>query len=171
MKDKKNKLAEYLQNKIKEKNISMHEVYKRLDTVNADNNESLSYPAITMIFNGKRKKPQYETLKLLSKALGEPYSDLLRAAGYINEHDLEEVNSMLRSMLSPMFDNDVVDVLSDETMLEILESIMETKGQNRKELLRGLRTYSRGFVSESILYSKKNFLVKSYVYLSIQKDV
>lgn len=148
MESKKNTLSGYLKEKIEQKNISMYEVYKRLGGNYRQEGGSVSYPQITRIFNGKQTKPTHTTLKLLSKALGEPYSDLLKAAGYINQHDLEEVNSMLREMLSPMFEDDVVDVLCDETMLETLEAVMETKGERRGDLLRGLRTYARGFVSE-----------------------
>lgn len=146
----KSNLSKYLKEKIEEKNISMYEVYKRLGGNYKQEGGSVSYPQITRIFNGKQNNPTHTTLKMLSKALNEPYSDLLQAAGYINQHDLEEVNSMLRGMLSPMFEEDIVDVLCNETMLETLESIMETEGDRRQELLRGLRTYARGFVSEEI---------------------
>lgn len=143
-------LSEYLKTRIKEKNISMYEVYKRLGGNHRHEGGSISYPHLTQLFSGKRKKPQHETLKLLSKAMNVPYSDLLRAAGYINEHDLAEVNSMLSSMLAPMFDENVVDVLCDPVMIETLESILEAKTADRGELLRGLRTYARGFVAERI---------------------
>lgn len=146
--NKKSELSIYLKSKIEDKNISMYEVYKRLGGDHKFQTGGISYPQITRIFNGKQKNPRHETLKMLSKALNEPYSDLLRAAGYINEHDLAEVNSMLRDMLAPMFDDHVVDVLCDPVMIETLESILEAKEADRGELLRGLRTYARGFVAE-----------------------
>lgn len=148
MHKEKGSLSNYLQQKIKEKNISMYEVYRRLGGDHTLSGGSLSYKQVQYLIKGKHTKPRHETLKLLSKALNEPYSDLLRAAGYITEYDLEEVNSMLREMLAPMFDDDVVEVLCDEIMLETLESILETSGEDRIELMKGIRTYARGFVSE-----------------------
>lgn len=146
--DQKKGLANYLQEKIKEKQISMYEVYRRLGGDHTQKRGELSYKQVQYLIKGKQKNPTHGTLKLLSKALNEPYSDLLRAAGYINEHDLAEVNSMLRDMLAPMFDENVVDVLCDPVMIETLESILESKESDRGELLRGLRTYARGFVTE-----------------------
>lgn len=143
-------LSKYLKSKIKEKNISMYEVFKRLGGDHTLSGGDLSYKQIQYLIKGKHKKPKHETLKLLARALNEPYTDLLMVAGYINQNDLEEINTMLRDLLAPMFDEEVVDVLCDEVMLEILESILETTGNDRKELMASLRTYARGFVAERI---------------------
>lgn len=145
-----NTLSTYLKGKISEKGISMYEVYRRIGGDHTKTKGPLSYTQIQYLIKGKYSKPKHETLKLLARALNEPYSDLLQAAGYINQHDLAEVNTMLREMLAPMFDENIVDVLCDPVMIETLESILEAKTKDRGELLRGLRTYARGFVAERV---------------------
>ncbi|MCP4049892.1 MAG: helix-turn-helix transcriptional regulator [bacterium] len=137
-----NKLSEYLKNKLKDKNLSMYAVSKRVENI-------FSYSYMRQIVNGDKKKPSPAVLKHLSAAIGAPYSDLLRAAGYITENDLEDVNSMLREMLSPMFDDEVVDIVSDKTMLDILKIILKLKGNDRKDLMKALKTYAVVFSSET----------------------
>jgi len=94
MNTKENGLSDYLKSKIAEKNISMYEVYRRLGGDHQQRGGSLSYKQVQYLIKGKQKNPRHETLKLLSRALGEPYSDLLKAAGYITDHEAEKLKSI-----------------------------------------------------------------------------
>ncbi len=83
-------LAKYLQEKIKEKGFSMYEVYRRLGGDHKGQGGGVSYTQVQYLIKGKHTKPRYETLKLLSKALNEPYPDLLQAAGYIAHDEFDK---------------------------------------------------------------------------------
>lgn len=139
MNDLQSNLASYIKNVLSEKNLSMYEVSKR-------SGGEISYTYVRQIANGLKKNPNASILRVLARAIQVPYTDLLKAAGYITESDHQDINEMLRDMLKPMFDDNIVDVLCDEQMLEILGDIMKVDGENRQNLINGLRTFARGFV-------------------------
>lgn len=140
--------SKYLKSILDEKNISMYELYKRLGGNHRHEGGIVSYPHITQVVKGTRGTPKPAILKEFSRAMQVPYTDLLKAAGYITESDHQDINEMLRDMLKPMFDDNIVDVLCDEKMLEILGDIMKVDGENRQTLINGLRTFARGFVGD-----------------------
>lgn len=71
-------ISEYLKEKRIEKNLSIRKLAELSD---------VSAMYISELERGKREKPSPEVLKKLSEGLGEPYENLMAAAGYIDPID------------------------------------------------------------------------------------
>lgn len=92
-------------------------------------------------------KPKMETLSKICLVLDldEDEKNEFYEAAMLSTHDIEKVNVLLKSMLSPMFDDEVVEVITEKEMLDILEKLVNLDKPKRKEALKSLQAFMRGF--------------------------
>ena len=123
-----------------EKRLNKHQLFKLCK-------DQVSYKTIIVSVNGKHK-PQPKTLRVIAKALNEPFSDLLMASGYIQESDVEDINDMLRDVLKPIFADGIADLITHELMMKILDEILTLSKEDQEECLLYIFTLVSGFVNQ-----------------------
>jgi len=131
------KLGKFIKLRREELNVSRWELFKRTE---------IAYSYLTSIENGKHVKPNPDILKKISTALNVPYATLLIEAEYIKPSDVEEINTMIKGLFSPAFDDEMVDIITSDEMMDILQRLCNLKESKRKHALEGLKRFMQGFV-------------------------
>lgn len=145
---KESSFIRFIKGALKEQGLSIRQLALRIGNDSSGEGGVISYNYLTMILRGVSPTPKPSSLKHIAKALGIPYTTILVEAGYIDEESVSDLTEVYKEFLSPMFEEDVVNVLSTEMMQEILGIAVELKKDAREELLKGLLTYSRGFATQ-----------------------
>ena len=125
-----------------EKNLNKHQLFLRCEK------NTISYKTIIVTVNGKHH-PSVNTLRIISNALHVPFSDLLIESGYIKDQDVQYIHQALRSILKPIFDDGIVDLLTDKIMIQALEIMLKLDKKNQKECLNHFLTYITGYVAQN----------------------
>tara|TARA_R100000406_G_scaffold78328_2_gene59156 strand:- start:3623 stop:4012 length:390 start_codon:yes stop_codon:yes gene_type:complete len=125
-----------------EMDLNKHQLFLRCEK------NSVSYKQICLIVNGQ-SNPSVNTLRIISKALHVPFSDLLIEAGYIKDQDVQDIHQALRDILKPIFDDGIVDLLTDKIMIQALEIMLKLDKKKQKECLNHFLTYITGYVAQN----------------------
>jgi transcriptional regulator with XRE-family HTH domain len=77
--------------------------------------------------------------------LSEEERNSLFEAAFLKEDDVEQVNMILKSMLKPMFNDEVVEILTDKEFLKIVQTLVEMSIEERKEAIKMMQVLMKGF--------------------------
>ena len=132
-------LSKFLENRLKERRWSLN----HLHVLTGGSTYGIPYATLRLISIGKTKSPDIDTLKKIAKAFGDPVTEWMRAAGYLDE--LPEVEAEIVKRFGLLFDNpEAAKVLTRRGVVDHLKRLGSLSDDNLAKALDFFETYLKG---------------------------